>query len=157
MGKAVEICRLRPRGSHSCLPDAAKSVTNWAAYLFGTGILSPTAYFCLWEHFSNLALSTTIRKNQYPFTTMAYCVLKCTTLNKHAQNRVKSSFGYLTTLTQLLILSLLMSHICGVSKKFGELYHKTNKTEDTNKLTLLAFKIITILHITRLATFIKLL
>jgi hypothetical protein len=35
-----------------------------------------------------------------------------------------------------LTLSLLMSHICGVSKKFGEWYQKTNKTEDTNKLTL---------------------
>jgi hypothetical protein len=33
-----------------------------------------------------------------------------------------------------------------MSKKFGEWYQKTNKTEDTNKLTLLAFKIITILH-----------
>jgi hypothetical protein len=29
---------------------------------------------------------------------------------------------------------------CGVSKMFGEWYQKTNKTEDTNKLTLLAFK-----------------
>jgi hypothetical protein len=28
----------------------------------------------------------------------------------------------------------------------GEWYQKTNKTEDTNKLTLLAFKIIAILH-----------
>jgi hypothetical protein len=27
----------------------------------------------------------------------------------------------------------------GVSKRFGEWYQKTNKTEDTNKLTLLAF------------------
>jgi hypothetical protein len=45
----------------------------------------------------------------------------------------------------------------GVSKKFGEWYQKTNKTEDTNKLTLLAFKIIAILHNTLLATFIKLL
>jgi hypothetical protein len=26
-------------------------------------------------------------------------------------------------------------HICGVSKMFGEWYQKTNKTEDTNKLT----------------------
>jgi hypothetical protein len=34
---------------------------------------------------------------------------------------------------------------------FGEWYQKTNKTEDTNKLTLLAFKIIIILHNTRLA------
>jgi hypothetical protein len=40
---------------------------------------------------------------------------------------------------------------------FGEWYQKTNKTEDTNKLTLLAFKIAIILHNTRLATFIKLL
>jgi hypothetical protein len=44
-----------------------------------------------------------------------------------------------------------------VSKKFGEWYQKTNKTEDTNKLTLLAFKIIAILHNTRLEKFIKLL
>ena len=47
--------------------------------------------------------------------------------------------------------------IRGVSKKFGEWYQKTNKTEDTNKLTLLAFKIIAILHNTLFATFIKLL
>jgi hypothetical protein len=40
---------------------------------------------------------------------------------------------------------------------FGEWYQKTNKTEATNKLTLLAFKIIAILHNTMLATFIKLL
>jgi hypothetical protein len=45
----------------------------------------------------------------------------------------------------------------GVSKKFGEWYQKTNKTEDTNKLTLLAFRVIAILHNTLLATFIKLL
>jgi hypothetical protein len=56
-----------------------------------------------------------------------------------------------------LTLSLLMLHICGVSKMFSEWYQKTNKTQDTNKLTLLAFKIIIILHNTRLATFIKLL
>jgi hypothetical protein len=31
----------------------------------------------------------------------------------------------------------------------GEWYQKTNKTEDTNKLTLLVFKIIAILHNTR--------
>jgi hypothetical protein len=42
-----------------------------------------------------------------------------------------------------------------VSKKFGEWYQKTNKTEYTNKLTLLAFEIIAILHNTLLATFIK--
>jgi hypothetical protein len=45
-----------------------------------------------------------------------------------------------------LTLSLLMSQICVVSKTFGEWYQKTNKTEDTNKLTLLTFKIIAILH-----------
>jgi hypothetical protein len=50
-----------------------------------------------------------------------------------------------------------MLHICGVSKTFGEWYQKTNKTQDTNKLTLLAFKIIIILHNTWLATLIKLL
>jgi hypothetical protein len=38
--------------------------------------------------------------------------------------------------TESLTLSLLMSHICGVSKKLGEWYQKTNKTEYTNKLTL---------------------
>jgi hypothetical protein len=56
-----------------------------------------------------------------------------------------------------LTLNLLMSHICGVSKTFCEWYQKTNKTEDTNKVSLVAFKIIAILHNTRLATFIKLL
>jgi hypothetical protein len=40
---------------------------------------------------------------------------------------------------------------------FGERYQKTSKTEDTNKLILLAFKIIAILHNSPLATFIKLL
>jgi hypothetical protein len=44
-----------------------------------------------------------------------------------------------------------------VSKKFGEWYQKTSKTEDTNKLNLLAFKIIALLHNTLLATLIKLL
>jgi hypothetical protein len=44
-----------------------------------------------------------------------------------------------------------------VSKTFGEWYQKTNKTEDANKLTLLAFKIVAILHNTLLVTFIKLL
>jgi hypothetical protein len=50
-----------------------------------------------------------------------------------------------------------MPDIRGVSKKFGEWYQKTYKTEDTNKLTLLAFKLIAILHNILLATFIKLL
>jgi hypothetical protein len=52
---------------------------------------------------------------------------------------------------------LLLSELRGVSKKFGEWYQETNKTEDTNKLTLLAIKIIAILYNTLLATFIKLL
>jgi hypothetical protein len=50
-----------------------------------------------------------------------------------------------------------MTFLRGVSKKFGEWYQKTNKTVDTNKLSLLAYKIIAILHNTLLATFIKLL
>ena len=50
-----------------------------------------------------------------------------------------------------------MTGIQGVSKKLGEWYQKTNKTEDTNKLNSLTFKIIAILHNTLLATFIKLL
>jgi hypothetical protein len=44
-----------------------------------------------------------------------------------------------------------------VSKTFGEWYQKTNKTEDTNKLTLLTFKIIAILHNALFASCIKLL
>jgi hypothetical protein len=40
---------------------------------------------------------------------------------------------------------------------FGKWCQKTDKREDTNKLTLLAFKIIVILHNTLLASFIKLL
>jgi hypothetical protein len=44
-----------------------------------------------------------------------------------------------------------------MSKTFGEWYQKTNKTEDENKLTLLAFKIIAILYNILLTTFIKLL
>jgi hypothetical protein len=39
---------------------------------------------------------------------------------------------------------------------FGEWYQKKSKTEGKNKLTLLAFKIIAILHNTLLATFTKL-
>jgi hypothetical protein len=42
----------------------------------------------------------------------------------------------------------------GVSKKFGEWYQEKKK-KDTNKLTILAFKMIIILHNTLFATFIK--
>jgi hypothetical protein len=52
---------------------------------------------------------------------------------------------------------LLKTSLRGVSRKLGDWYQKTNKTEDINKLTLLVFKIITILHSTLLATFTKLL
>jgi hypothetical protein len=51
----------------------------------------------------------------------------------------------------------VVSQLSGVAQKFGEWHQKTNKTEDTNTLILLAFKIIAILHNTLLATFIKLL
>ena len=46
-------------------------------------------------------------------------------------------------------------YIQGVSKKLGEWYQKTTKKQDSNKLNLLAFKIIAILHNTLLATFQK--
>jgi hypothetical protein len=52
---------------------------------------------------------------------------------------------------------MLKGVVRGGSKKFGEWYQKTNQTEDTNKLTLLAFETIAVLHNTLLATFIKLL
>jgi hypothetical protein len=54
---------------------------------------------------------------------------------------------------QMLVSSAIIMRV--VSKWFGDWYQKTNKTEETNKLTLLAFKIIAILHNTLLATFIK--
>jgi hypothetical protein len=59
---------------------------------------------------------------------------------------IYKKYEHLQKLVSTLTLSLLMLHICGVSKTFGKWYQKTNKTEDTNKLHLLAFKIIIILH-----------
>jgi hypothetical protein len=56
-----------------------------------------------------------------------------------------------------MVRTLHTANLRSVSKKFGEWYQKTNKTEDTNKLNLMAFKIIVILHNTVLAAFIKLL
>jgi hypothetical protein len=83
------------------------------------------------------------------------------------QQLLTSAPTYWSTLTgvflthhrnSILDLPAKMSRIVrGVSKKFGKWYQKTNKTEDTNKLTLLVSKIIAILHKTLLATFIKLL
>jgi hypothetical protein len=49
---------------------------------------------------------------------------------------------------------LKCTNLGGVSKKFGDWYQKRNKIEDKNKLTLLAFKIIAILHNTLLEMFI---
>jgi hypothetical protein len=70
---------------------------------------------------------------------------------------VRDQWNWTVRLLETITVIQLMLHICGVSKPFGEWYQKTHKTEDTNKLTLLAFKTIAILHNTRLATFIKLL
>jgi hypothetical protein len=64
---------------------------------------------------------------------------------------------YGLTVSLVVVGSTFCVNIRGVSKMFGEWYQKTNRTEDTNKSTLLAFKIIAILHNTLLATFIKLL
>jgi hypothetical protein len=67
------------------------------------------------------------------------------------------SSGSLLGFSELLEIQIEWYIIRGVSKTFGEWYQKTNKTEHTNKLTLLAFKIIATLHNTLLATFIKVL
>jgi hypothetical protein len=69
------------------------------------------------------------------------CVAHCRTGKKKCPVRkIWINFKLALPLT----LNQLMLHICGVSKMFGEWYQKTNKTEDTNKLTLLAFKIIAV-------------
>ena len=49
-----------------------------------------------------------------------------------------------------------MCKLHGVSKKFGKSYQKTNNTKDTNKFSLLPFKIVAIRHNTRLTTFVQL-
>jgi hypothetical protein len=46
-------------------------------------------------------------------------------------------------------------YIHGVSKQFGEWYQEKKKKEDTNKITVLAFKMNLLFHNTLLATFIK--
>jgi hypothetical protein len=48
-----------------------------------------------------------------------------------------------------------LQHIQGAFKKFGEWYQEKNKKEDTNKITVLAFKMVLNLQNTMLATFIK--
>jgi hypothetical protein len=95
-----------------------------------------------------------------PFTTNVRQMLALKLMSKEDVEEIKKflrAFGSNLNALKALTLSQLMFHICSVSKTFGEWYQKTNKTEDTNKLTLLAFKIIAVLHNTRLATIIKLL
>jgi hypothetical protein len=61
----------------------------------------------------------------------------------------------------IVVVSQRISHsqcnirVQGASKKFDEWYQEKKKKEDTNKSTILAFKMILILHNTLLATFIK--
>jgi hypothetical protein len=65
----------------------------------------------------------------------------------HAGPRGLHKIGIVVTnYESRLTLSQLMLHICRVSKALGDWYQKTHKTEDTNKVTVLAFKIIAILH-----------
>ena len=47
-------------------------------------------------------------------------------------------------------------YVHGVSKKLSESYQKTNKTKDTNKFSLLPFKIVAIRYNTRLTMFVQL-
>jgi hypothetical protein len=56
--------------------------------------------------------------------------------------RATFSWPTLDNVTENIISYLVIAYIGYVSKKLGEWYQKTNKREDTNKLTLLAFKII---------------
>jgi hypothetical protein len=80
-------------------------------------------------------------------------------VNNNQQDALFSLFYRVNTLLHdsgvLTAHHQVVEYIRGVSKTFGEWYQQTNKTEDTNKLTLLAFKIIAILHNTLLTTFIK--
>jgi hypothetical protein len=55
----------------------------------------------------------------------------------------------------LFLCVLVFTYVQGVSKKFGEWYQEKKKKEDTNKITILAFKMNLLLHNTLLATFIK--
>ena len=48
-----------------------------------------------------------------------------------------------------------ISSIHCVFKKFGDSYHKTNRTKDTNKFSLLPFKIVVIRYNARLTTFVQ--
>jgi hypothetical protein len=67
----------------------------------------------------------------------------------------KGVFPVITiTAEEILLFSTDFYVVCLKSSVNGT--RKKNKTEDTNKLTLLAFKIIALLHNTLLATFIQL-
>ena len=57
---------------------------------------------------------------------------------------------------EVVIFIIQRLDIQGVSKKFGESYHKINKTKETNKFPLLSFKIVAIRYNTRLRTFVQL-
>jgi hypothetical protein len=66
---------------------------------------------------------------------LLYLLLKYAAMRKEYGEKIGKDVRIVS-----LTLSLLILHICGVSKTFGEWYQKTNITEDTNKLTLLASK-----------------
>jgi hypothetical protein len=84
---------------------------------------------------------------------LSYCLIFIVV--SHCYRTVSLLFSNYIYNTRVMFYNILV--IRSVSKKFGEWYEKTNKTEDTNKLTSLAFKIIAIIHNTLLATFTKLL
>jgi hypothetical protein len=52
-------------------------------------------------------------------------------------------------------MCIWLYNIHGAFKKFREWYQEKNKKEDTNKITVLGFKMVLNLHNTMLATFIK--
>jgi hypothetical protein len=108
-------------------------------------------YICIYNHCKRVSLYYFISLiNVIPADSWnAVQFMRHRTANLHTQSEqrlfhrygncdVGTSYGRQDRCVQpkSLTLSLLMLHICGVSKMFGEWYQKTNKTEDTNKLTL---------------------
>ena len=79
--------------------------------------------------------------------------------------RLQSDNNRLRIVIQILLLVSVLSrkwsckwfhtYIHGMSKKFAECYQKTNETKDTNKFSLLSFKIVVIRYNTRLTTFVQ--
>jgi hypothetical protein len=96
-----------------------------------------------------------------PHTVRITCWLLCVSSVEVSKHQYVFKFNYSLLSTPHNVSptdsKINTANVHGVSKTFGEWYQKTKKTEDTNKLTLLAFKIIAILHNKLLATFIKLL